>query len=74
MADVKIFLVHTDHLSGLFGPANDSREPSFGSIIPSNTHFDESASIVDHNRRVLIHVYVYFFKTYFIISEFQFIN
>lgn len=48
MANVKILLIHTDHLSGLFGSAYDGGEPGFWGVITRNAHFHESTAIVDN--------------------------
>lgn len=56
ISDVNIFLIHADHLSRLFGPADDGWEAGFGCVIPSDTHFDKARSAIDDKSRILVHV------------------
>ena len=45
---VYIFLIHADHLTRLFGSADDGGEAAFGCIIACNTEFHGAGSIVDY--------------------------
>jgi hypothetical protein len=60
MPNIKILLIHANHLPWLFGPTNNGREPSFRRIITCDTHFHESTSIVNNECGVLIHYQIAF--------------
>ena len=40
VADVLIFLVHSDHHSGLFGAADEGWEAGLGRVVTGNASFD----------------------------------
>ena len=56
MTNIDVLLVHPDHLSRLFGLANDGREIALRRVIPCNSDLDKAtATIDDEGRTPLFH-------------------